>query len=905
MELERACPVYRRVEPDKPFTKFKKSEINQSIADRFEQTAAKYPSHIAISSYEAQFTYESLNRKVNRTARAIIDRRGLSAEPVAIFLDHGAPLISAMLAVLKAGKAYVVLDTSFPSAKNASVIKESRAGLVLTDKKNLSLASRLGADASRLMVTDEIGRKFSSENLNLPISPAATAHLIFTSGSTGVPKGVFQTHRNVLHNVMRCTNMLHCASDDRLSLLWSCSFAASVPNIFVALLNGAALHPYSIKRNGIDNIAGWLAREGITILHFAPSVYRQLVSSLTGNEDFSRLRLIKLSGEAVRKSDLEIYKKHFHKGCIFHVSLASTETNIIRQFFCDHETLVSSEAVPAGYEVEDMQVMILDEDGREVVSGCAGEIAVRSRYLPSSYYRIEGPGPSPFLRDGSDEDMITYKTGDLGYMQKDGCLVHLGRKDLQVKVRGYRVEISEVEKALNELPAVKEAVVAGRDDSYGGKLLAAYIVLHNGQSLTPGELRNSLKERLPDYMVPSRFVFLDALPLTLSGKLDRMALPPPDYRISELEENYLPPRTPEEKLLEGIWKKILRIDRAGVFDNFFDLGGHSLLVAALAAEIRKKTGRTLPVNAILQSPTIGQLAKVLRADGPRSEFASVMVQSGGSKQPFFWIGINTYRPPYLGPGRPVHGIILQGDYGKPIIFRTVEELAAHHMDEIRAVQPKGPYLLGGYCFSGMVALEIAQQLIKQGEEVSMLCLIEPLPYCMPPADAALAPNAPLKTKAGYVRRKLPLLLNIRKIPYISGVILQSAMGKINFFFCRSLITMGNSVPRRYRDFYRLYTAGRYAARSYPGKTAIFLRENSGGKEFWSKFGGKGTFVSEVEGTVHHTMMDEPYVGIWTKELGHYLDMVHADEKKCSRPEQRTGRPNRASADDLDAASACF
>ena len=889
-----------RISPDKPFIEFKKTEIDQSIVARFEQMVAKYPSHIAIRSNVAPLTYASLNQKGNQVARAIIERRERVAEPVALFLDQGALLISAMLAVLKTGKAYVALDTSFPQAKCEAIVRHTKPGLVLTDKKNFSPALELAGDTSRLLVIDEPDPSLSSENLNLNISPEATAYIMYTSGSTGEPKGVSQSHQSVLHNVMRCTNMLHIAPDDRLSLLWSCSFAASVPNVFGALLNGASLHPYNLKRDGTDNLADWLTKAEITIYHSVPTVYRHFLSSLTGEESFPKLRLIKLSGESVSKKDLDLYKRHFHKDCIFHVSFASTETNIIRQFFCDHNTTVSGEIVPAGYEVEDMKVLILDEEGREV-EGSSGEIAVRSRYLPTAYYGNDDRDESPFLRDEKAGHFTIYKTGDIGHLLPDGCLVHLGRKDMQVKVRGYRVEISEVENAMSELPVVKGAVIAGRDDPYGSKLLVGYVVFHKGQSLTPGELRNLLKEKLPDYMVPSRFVFLDALPLTLSGKLDRRALPDPDYGISELEENYVAPRTTSEMMLAKVWRKILKIKRVGVFDNFFDLGGHSLLVATLATEIRKKTGKTLPVTAILQSPTISQLAKVLWADESPSKSASVLVQTGGAKSPFFWVGINTYRPPYLGLGRPVHGIILQGDYGKPIVYRTVEELAAHHLEEIRAVQPKGPYLLGGYCFSGLVALEMAQHLIRQGEEVSLLCLIEPLSNCRPSGNGALSPNASLKSKTGYLGSKLPLLLSARKIPYVVSIINKTITEKINFFFCRSFITLGRSVPRRYRDFYRLQTAGRYTVCSYPGRAAIFLREHRCGEE-WNSFGEKGTFVSEVIGTVHHTMMDEPYVGTWIKELNRCLDQIQAEEKNAKKPSEPEGlsRP----ADGLDAARAC-
>ncbi|MDA8085796.1 MAG: AMP-binding protein, partial [Nitrospiraceae bacterium] len=756
-----------KAEPDKPFARFAKAETNQSIVDRFEQQVAGGPSRLAVKAGRTWLTYGALNRTANRLARAIIGRCGQGSEPVAIFLDQGSRLIPAIFGVLKAGKPYLALDTSFPQARNASMLRHSRPGLILTDRDHYPPACILAGDFTPLII-DEIDSRFSPENLNLPISPEAAAYIIYTSGSTGEPKGVCQDHRNVLHNVMRCTNMMHIAADDRLSLLWSCSFAASVPNVFGALLNGAALFPFDLRKEGIVRMADWLIREKITVYHSVPTVYRHFISMLTGMEKFPALRIIKLSGEPVQRRDIELYRKHFGKGCVFHVSYASTETNIVRQFFCDHHTPLNGDTVPAGYEVEDMEVLLLDERGREVASNCEGEIAVRSRYLPSGYYLGNDAAESPFFPDEAGRRI--YRTGDLGRMLPDGCLIHLGRKDLQVKIRGYRVEIGEVESALNGIDAIKEAAVVGRGDPNGGNLLLAYVVPRKGTAITARQLRNRLKDRLPDYMVPSRFVFLDALPLTLSGKVDRRALPDPEAQASQ-EGDYVAPRTPEEAMLAGIWQKILGTRRVSVLDNFFDLGGHSLLVARLAAEIKKITGRTLPIAAILQSPTIRQLAGLLQEDGPPSRLPSMVVRSGGSKAPFFWVGINTYRPPYLGTDQPVYGIILQGDYGKPIAFRTVEELAAYHLDEIRTVQPKGPYSLGGYCFSGLVALEIAQQLLRQGEEVPLLCLVEPLTYCLPRGNGSAALDVSLASRAkAALSEKIELLSSAEKLMSVSGFV---------------------------------------------------------------------------------------------------------------------------------------
>ena len=880
IEVGQNCtpPRRKKICPGKTFIAFEKSEIEQSVIDRFERQVSAYPFRTAVETDKERLTYSEINRAANRTARDMAERFGQDNIPAALFLDQGARLITAILAALKAGKCYVALDTSFPPSKNVSLVKHSRPGLVLTDRDHYPLARKLFENTAPLMVMEEVSPLHSSANLGLPVSKEAAAYIIYTSGSTGEPKGVVQDHQNVLHNVMRCTNMLHIASDDRLSLLWSCSFAASIPNIFGALLNGAALLPYDIKKNGIADLADWLIRKEITIYHSVPTVYRHLLSTLTGKENFSVLRLIKLSGEPVLKTDVESYKRHFSENCIFHVSYASTETNIVRQFFCGHHTELSGDIVPVGYEVEDMEVLILDETGENALAGSPGEIAVASPYLPSDYYERKASTP-PFQPYGkgknANQKSRIYKTGDIGYMLPDGCLVHLGRKDRQIKIRGYRVETGEIETALGELPAIKEAAVTGIDDPHGGKSLAAYVVTRAGREVTPGELRNFLKNRLPDYMVPSRFVFLDALPLTLSGKVDRGALPSAGAKRhgfkNETEKDYVPPGTPEEAMLARIWCGLLGINHAGVSDNFFDLGGHSLLVAQMAAEIKKATGKTLSVASIFQSTTISQLAKIIREGEPIPKFPSMLSLSDGPGLPLFWIGFNAFLPRYLD-NRPVYEVLIQGDYKEDTSYSRIEQLAVHHLREILAVRPKGPYLLGGYCFWGLVAFEMALQLFGRGEEVPLLCLVEPPPQCLPPSGRGIASPSPA------VRPKSVIELTFSKQPAMRDAGLASIIRRkigihVTKARCRGYLLLGKSIPTGLRTFHQIQTARKYAPRAYPGKCAVFLGENGdAGQQDWRRLAGE--HVHEIPGANHLDMRDGPaYVAIWAKQLNGYLKEI--------------------------------
>ena len=355
------------------------------------------------------------------------------------------------------------LDPSYPRPRLTAILEDSQASLILTDSRNLSLAKELASGGPALLKVDELDVSLSTENLGLSISPDAVAAIFYTSGSTGQPKGVMQSHRSVLHRVMIDTDNFHICPDDRLSLLSSPIYSVSLRNLFGALLNGAALCPFNIEEEGLANLADWLIQEKITIYFSVPTVFRHFTDSLVGGEHFSMLRLIYLAGEAATKRDVELYKKHFSPDCILVNSLASNEAGIIRQYFIDKETEIEGTIVPAGYEVDGKEILVLNDAGQEVGCNEVGEIAVKSRYLSPGYWRKPELTSAAFLPDPEGGDRRVYLTGDLGRMLPDGCLIHLGRNDTQVKIRGIKIEVSEIEMALLEHPAVKEAVVLARE----------------------------------------------------------------------------------------------------------------------------------------------------------------------------------------------------------------------------------------------------------------------------------------------------------------------------------------------------------------------------------------------------------------------------------------------------------
>src|SRR5215211_3761496 len=603
----------RRVHLTDAFIRFEEEETEQSIPQRFEQQVSRYPDRLAVKTRNHQLSYAALNKVANRVARALLAQRGEGAESIALLLEHDALMIAAILGVLKAGKVYVPLDPSFPYARNAYILEDSQAGLVITNSKNGSLADSLSENRHPLINIDEIDATHSDENVNLPISADNLACIIYTSGSTGQPKGVVQNHRNLLHVAMRYTNGFHIGAEDRLTLLQSYSVAGSVSNMLGALLNGASLFPFNVKEEGLTRLADWLIEEEITVYHSVPTVFRQFANTLTGKEEWPKLRLVRLGGEPVYAEEVQLYKKHFPSDSTFVNSYGASEAATVLRYCVDKDTEISGAMVPVGYPLGDIEIVLLDDEGEAVGSDHVGEIAIKSGHTSPGYWRRPDLTRAAFITDPKDEGERIFRTGDLGYMQPDGCLVVTGRNDFRVKIRGFRIEVAEIELALRSLPKVKEAAGVAHEDQRGEKQLVAYVVPEPKQAPAISELRDFLKGRLPDYMVPSAFVLLETLPLTPNGKLDRLALPAPSLARPELDMNFVAPRTPVEEQLVEIWKKVLGLERVGIHDDFFELGGHSLLATRVVSRVRGALRVELPLRYLFETPTIAGLAERIEA----------------------------------------------------------------------------------------------------------------------------------------------------------------------------------------------------------------------------------------------------------------------------------------------------
>jgi aspartate racemase len=552
--------------------------------------------------------------------------------------------------------------------------------------------------------------------------------------------------------------------------------------------------------------------------------------------------------------------------------------------------------IPIGKPIANTTIYLLDRALQPVPVGVPGELFIGGDGLALGYLNRPELTAEKFIPDpfSKEPGARLYKTGDFAQYLPDGNIEFLGRIDLQVKIRGFRIELGEIEAVLGQHPAVREAAVIARGDQPRNASLVAYVVLKEKSSITSDKLRKLLKEKLPDHMVPSAFVVLDSLPLTPTGKVDRRALPIPDHFMPGLAKTFVAPRNGLESQLTEIWKKVLGLERIGITDNFFELGGHSLLAVRLASEIKKVARKKFSVMAIFQFPTIEQLAETIhREDWSAQKSPLVTIHLGGSKTPLFWV-YDTCQARYMEPDRPLY-ILTHPNHDENIaLYTTVEKIAIANLREMRSVQPEGPYFLGGYCFWGVVALEMAQQLVTQGEEVALLCLVEPspLPNIVQRDNSFKSrvfrhsrnlSSLKGKEKITYLLKKLSLLFPMIKGQVDKKVIINRVKNALfkAYLFCR------RPVPLPLRNFYLYNTHATellrsYTWRSYPGRVLIFQAEKrlrGGIQTDWNELVTGEIELHEVPGAEHLSIIYEPsYMKAWVEQLSISLNDVETKNK---------------------------
>jgi amino acid adenylation domain-containing protein len=583
-------------------------EIEGSIASRFEKVVRYYPERLAVKSSRYAWSYAMLNDQANRLAQTILAARGEKPEPVAVLCEHEAPLIAGMLGVVKTSKFFSVLDASLPTNKLAAIIENLQPGLIVSDGANLSLAQELVQHDCQVLAIQAQRENSLAANPALQIYGAMPYGIFYTSGSSGQPKGVERSHQLELSQVKSHVTSYRIRPTDRFSLLTSPAFLSSMIDIFRALLTGAALCLYDVKKLGIALMAEWIRQERISFLHPPPTLFRHFIGSLSPQDHFSTVRLISLAGEPVYRRDIEQARPHFGPESIFIHGYASSEAGLIARLIIHPDTQLSSPVLPVGYPTEDNEIWVLDEVGERLGTGEVGEIAIRSPVIATGYWRQAGQNQGNFLKDPQDKREPIYLSGDLGRLRPDGMLELLGRKDSMVKMRGSRVELAMIEATLLELDMFTEVVVIPQPDPAGEKKLVAYLVAGSQPAPAVNIIRSLVYQKLPDYMIPSAFVFLETIPLTPTGKPDWQALPLPDQSRPMLDQPYTPARNVLEATLAAIWEQVLGMEPIGIFDNFLDLGGNSLLAMRIIARLQEVLRIETPLRKLFDLPTVAELA---------------------------------------------------------------------------------------------------------------------------------------------------------------------------------------------------------------------------------------------------------------------------------------------------------
>lgn len=697
--------------------------------ERFAEVVRDHPDQPAIlesgGSGSRQISYSELDDLANRIGNGIRTRGGDELTTVAILTEQSVEHIAAVFGALKVGLTVVPLDPSNPEARLRSIVDHSASGLVVTDEG--TRAQGLAVGSGLVMSVDEAVAE-SSEASRIRLDPEATARITYTSGSTGRPKGVMHSHRFMLDKTRIETAFYEFGPQDRLSQLFPLSFLASAAHTLGALLNGGTVCPYDIPARGMHHLAEWIRDTEITGLGMVPTLFRRF---LAGHEDpshFDTIRFTFMGAEVVLRTDAELYQRLFPDDSLFINHLASTETGPMTKYVIDKDTEIPDAVVPAGYAAEGRELVIVDDAGEPVPDGETGELWVRTKILSSGYWNDPELTARNFGIDEHDPQVRIFRTGDLARRANDGLVVHLGRKDGRVKIRGYGVDLVEVERTLLAAPGVTEGVIVLSDTKGENQLTSAYV---GDLSLDPPDMRRWFAERVPDYMVPATFTQLERLPLTPRGKIDRKLLAEMKAEPASSGE-YVAPASELEEQLHSLWCDNLGVERVSIVDSFFDLGGSSIQAYELVADIYRELEIDLPATSLLEASTIQAQAALIASGGPTSTRGVVPIRATGSKTPLFGVpgggGGVLYLEKlarFIDEDRPIYALPREMSTAETPQYHTVEEMAQTYLGEMRSVQPSGPYLLLGSCAGGQVAHEMARLLDQDGERVDLLLTVDP------------------------------------------------------------------------------------------------------------------------------------------------------------------------------------
>ncbi len=774
----------RKEYPDKCFHQLFEAQVEQT------------PDATALKSENVSLTYRELNIQANQLAHHLQQLGVVPDMLVGICVERSLSMIVGLLGILKAGGAYVPLDPSLPQERLNFMVEDAKISLLLTHSSLIKAPLVKGGWGDLLSVCiDEDWATITQQSHENPITCISNnnlAYVIYTSGSTGKPKGVLIEQRG-LSNLARATiEVFNLQPSHRILQFASLSFDASIFEIVMALTAGATLYLANFESLLPGQPLLQILREkAITHVTLPPAVLAVLPT-----DSLPALQTIICAGESCSQ---EIIRRWWNSKRKFFNAYGPTEATV---WSTVAEINAVDEKLPIGRPIANTQIYILDKHLQPLPVGIPGELCIAGEGVARGYLNqpeltaekfIANPfndkkqfgsvgdveifsiPPTPLKKGGLISSLKSrvreelnkarlYKTGDLARYQPDGNIEFLGRIDNQVKIRGFRIELSEIETILIQHETVQKTIVIAKDNLSGDKYLVAYIVPNvetryiASHAHVTSVLREFLKEKLPEYMMPKAFVMLESLPLTEVGKVDRNAIAALNIPTNSTDKTFIAPRTPSESTLAKIWAEVLNIERVGINDNFFDLGGDSLLSVRLLDQIYQKFERTLPLSTLFLNPTVESLASCLSSDADSLPWSPLVpIQPDGSNPPFFCVHpiFGVVFPYYelaqhLGKNQPFYGLQPIGLNGETPLT-SIEDMAARYIEALRKVQPKGPYFLGGWSFGGLVAFEMAQQLEKAGEEVALLAML----------DAA----APIKSNIPSLANVFKFLL-ITVIPYM-------------------------------------------------------------------------------------------------------------------------------------------
>jgi amino acid adenylation domain-containing protein/FkbH-like protein len=702
----------------------------QSVCELIEQQAARTPEAIACQFQSERLSYAQLDRRANQLAR-YLQRAGVGPETlVGLCLERSLDMVIALLAILKAGGTYLPLDPTHPSERISFILEDAQAKLLISSR---ALLSKLASAVPRRLALEELWDQIAAESgEQLPAPPSdAAAYLLYTSGSTGKPKGVRIEHRNLSNFLLSMQCRPGLTSADTLLALTTLSFDIAGLELYLPLISGARLVLASREEAADGNrLLALLTESGVTVMQATPATWRMLIEC--GWQGSPGLKAL-CGGEAL---PADLAAQLLSRCAQLWNLYGPTETTIWSSLF--RVESVHENPVPIGRPIANTSIYLLDQCLQPVPIGVTGELHIAGAGVARGYHNRPELTAERFLPDPFQSGQRMYRSGDLARFLPDGTLQYLGRSDFQVKLRGFRIELGEIEQALAQQAAVAQAVVLLRADVSGERTLVAYLVFKPGQSAALAQLRAHLRRTLPEYMVPGAFVILDALPLTPNGKLDRKALPAPELNRSDSTSAgngaVVEPRDDFELIVLRVWQRILRLDAISVRDDFFDLGGHSFLAVRMINELKRVSGRDLPLAELFRGATIEHLAAILRGDSAPLAHRSLMaIQGEGSEPPFFaavFPGANALGyltlSRILGHGQPFYKLQGPGELlrHRPYTDLENEQLAIEYVRLMRAIQPEGPYYIGGMCEGARIAFDMARVLEAQGQQVALLAIFD-------------------------------------------------------------------------------------------------------------------------------------------------------------------------------------